>query len=136
MKAELKSIMLVRAGGMVDECGIEIVVDSWDEADRALAQMSQSVRREFGADEVDFWLYFTNGTEYKGTYDMVHWSRELPSLLGHVQAFVQTYAGLVKPDWMDEDSWMEHRSTRINDGTELAYRQFVNEHQIGVEVSA
>ena len=106
---KIKNITIQRAEGPVDECDIKYHATSWDEADEILYNMSHSApKKDEGYDKTDFYITFSDGVEYKGTYDLKHNSVETPSLHSHIENHVLFHAGVKKPYWMDNDVYEQY----------------------------
>jgi hypothetical protein len=93
-----KTITLVRAEGLINECNKPKVARSWAEANAILFNWSRTAPEHGGYDKCDFTVIFEDGQEYKGRYDLVHYRREHPSLARHVKDFVRYLAGDL-PHW-------------------------------------
>lgn len=100
-KVKVKSVWLARAEGRPEEC-IALVVDSIEAADAVLLRWSETAPGGpgddlGGYDKCDFEITFEDGEKYEGRYDLVHWSKEMPSLARHVLSFLRFHAGLWCP---------------------------------------
>src|SRR4051812_22091261 len=52
----------------------------WIDASQMLLAWSDTAPLDKGYDKVYFSVLFENGWTYRGRYDLVHWSREMPDL--------------------------------------------------------
>jgi hypothetical protein len=93
-----KTITLVRAEGLIQECNKPKVARSWVEANAILFNWSRTAPEHGGYDKCDFTVIFEDGTDYKGRYDLVHYRCQHPNLARHVKDFVRYLAGEL-PHW-------------------------------------
>ena len=105
---KVKRIVITRGEGPVSECRKPRTANSWDEAERILKSMANSAP-QIGYDKTDFLILFTNGLEYRGTYDLTYKDRYKASLYDHVSAFSEFYGGICKqlPNHLDEEQYMD-----------------------------
>jgi hypothetical protein len=99
---EIKKIVIIRAEGKIELCGIEQLAKSWKQADEILLEMSETAPKDGGYDKTDFYIEFVDGQEYEGRYDLKHFTDEIPNLYNHVVDHVSFYTGLRQPHWMEE----------------------------------
>ncbi len=108
----VSTITITRAEGLVEECDKPETVHSWEAADRLLLDWSVTAPKNGGYDKCDFELVFADGETYSGRYDLMHHSKEVPHLAGHVRAHCGTVAGWLKPEWVESDEEWERIKAR------------------------
>ncbi len=128
---QVKNIWINRAEGFSDECGIDHIVSDFNEADAMLAQMSQSAPDDFGYNKVDFRITFEDDNTYEGTYDLKHYSVELPDLEGHVARELNFYAGNYCPDHMTVEQYRDFL-TSLDGNMDIQKRmlRFLDDYEI------
>ncbi|MEB8637784.1 hypothetical protein P4H32_29315 [Bacillus cereus] len=68
---------------------------SWEEADKILKRLALTAPRE-SCDKTDFEILFTNGDQYRGTYELKAEDRFCASLYEHVKGHCEFYGGICK----------------------------------------
>lgn len=79
---------------------------SFAHADSLLRRWSDSCHRTLGYDKIDFTLVDAErDLEYRGRYDLVHWSTAFADLGGHVARSLEYRAGTARPRNMTDEQY-------------------------------
>jgi hypothetical protein len=131
--APLAFALLVRVEGPVGECdGRQHVEYTLEAANNLLRKWSKTAPQNGGYDKCDFKLVFGNGVTYSGRYDLMHFSREEPSIERHVYEFVGYCTNVYRPPWTitgpnGEEIWSRMQEDNIRAGFFDNYRELVGE---------
>lgn len=132
-KVKAVSIWLHRAEGRHDEC-VSLTVeggDVWSKANGVLMKWSHTAPKELGYNKCDFKVTYADGQTYEGRYDLVHSSREYPSLERHVSDFLTFLAGTRCPPHMKEADYRRVLSYQQYQESMEPAKQFLATYQIG-----
>lgn len=108
-------ITLTRGEGPADECGTPHTLDTFAQADALLFQWSETAPAKGGYDKCDFRIVWPDGDTYAGRYDLVHHSREAPSLAQHIAGFCEFLSGDACPDHMTEAAYRAHLADHVTE---------------------
>jgi hypothetical protein len=87
---------------------------SFAHADSVLRRWSDGCHRTLGYDKIDFTLVDTErDLNYRGRYDLVHWSTAFADLGGHIARSLQYQAGIGRPRHMSDEQYA-HAMTSIS----------------------
>jgi hypothetical protein len=132
------SIELRRAEGHSDDCiSVLLKVGShgqgqlWKMANAVLRSWSESAPSTGGYDKCDFTIRFEDKVEYKGRYDLYHYSKETPDLVKHVYEDVAFQGGLFCPEHMSRDVY-ESVLEDIGEETQKACIEFLETYEIPI----
>ncbi len=103
-KVEIERVILERAEGPKAMLSGPIALGGIESANQVLRRWSDSAPKE-AVDKVDFEIRWVDGSAYRGTYGLKHWSVEMPCLEEHVRNELAFAAGRGKPAWMREDAY-------------------------------
>lgn len=121
-KSRVRYIVLERAEGRNEECGVPEVVKGYDEANAVIAKMAKSIpeKKEGVSYKVDFVIMFYDGETYKGTYDMFKNDMITADLSGHIRRIndISRY-----PEWIRENA--------IKSGRVEEFKNFAKTHDLG-----
>lgn len=79
---------------------------SFAHADSLLRRWSDGCHRTLGYDKIDFTLVDAErDLEYRGRYDLVHWSTAFADLGGHIARSLEYAAGTGRPRYMSDEQY-------------------------------
>ena len=122
-------IDLVRAEGPIALAGQARRVAGWDEADAVLRDWAATAPAAGGYDKCDFTISFEDGVLYRGRYDLVNASLEIPDLAAHVRGTALIHSGLGKPSFMDQEQF-DALQAMIRPEVKQAYVELVSKYSI------
>jgi uncharacterized FlaG/YvyC family protein len=108
------SIRLERWEGLSEECGQPVTVASFAEADALLMRWSETAPAAGGYNKCGYLVTWPDGQTYSGRYDLVHHSREKPSLCADMAGGAEYTLGKCCPLHMSEAEYFEQVS-RVSD---------------------
>jgi hypothetical protein len=108
------SIRLERWEGLSDECGQPVTVASFAEADALLMRWSETAPAAGGYNKCGYLVTWPDGQTYSGRYDLVHHTREKPSLCADMADGAEYTLGKCCPLHMSEAEYFEQVS-RVSD---------------------
>lgn len=115
---KVKEIVLTRAEGPSHLCDRPTKAGSFAHANAILFQWATTAPKDGGYDKCDFTISYEteDGEEgkYGGRYDLVHYTKEHPNLLGHVMAFAGCVSGKKKPVHLSDKDY-EHYLSAMSD---------------------
>jgi len=94
-------------------------VQSMKEANKMLFLASFHAPRIVGHNATDFTVKFSDGTSWKGQYELVHVSRELPNLARYVRNHILIRSGSMKPEGMTCEQYSEFMDGINDDKQEM-----------------
>jgi hypothetical protein len=125
----VRSITLTRAEGLHAEVGHPRTVTSWHVADAVLLQWGATAPHPgHGHHKVDFLIVFTDGVEYRGTYELRY--EFTVTLQEHVRSFVEYATGDHKPAHMTDVQYAELLSY-AGPTAQAGWREFLTLHDVG-----
>lgn len=110
-----KTITITRAEGFVDECDKPETATSWLAANAILRRWSETAPKTGGYDKCDFVIVFEDGEEYKGRYDLQHWTVETPDIAKHVRSTISYLSGK-PPVWLKapgKENYLRHYMEKV-----------------------
>lgn len=93
----IKKITITRGEGPSELCGIQHCATTWEQANRILKCMAQSVPDDGGYEYTDFRIEFNNGEEFRGSYELKQQDVQYGDLYRKVKDFCEFYAGKCEP---------------------------------------
>lgn len=105
------SIRLERWEGLSDECGQPVTVASFAEADALLMRWSETAPAAGGYNKCGYLVTWPDGKTYSGRYDLVHHTREKPSLCDDMASGAEYQLGKRCPLHMSEARYFEQVSS-------------------------
>ena len=99
------AITLERLEGPSDECGKPQTLASFEDADRLLMAWSETAPKNGGYSKTRARVVWPDGTEYSCRLDLVHHSRELPSLRAELASTAEFWTGKRCPDHMTGEQY-------------------------------
>lgn len=116
VKVALKDIVITRVEGNIHSgfVGEPFVTQDWNVANDILVMLSMTAPME-SSHKVDFEINFEDGFVYNGTFHLRHYTTKRPNLFTHVRNHLEFYAGVSKPLWMEEDTYLNYISAENNE---------------------
>lgn len=108
------SIRLERWEGLSEECGQPVTVASFAEADALLMRWSETAPSAGGYNKCGYLVTWPDGQTYSGRYDLVHHTREKPSLCDDMASGAEYQLGKRCPLHMSEAEYFE-QVARVSD---------------------
>ena len=99
------AITLERLEGPADECGKPQALASFEDADRLLMAWSETAPKNGGYSKTRARVVWPDGTDYSCRLDLVHHSRELPSLRAELASTAEFWTGKRCPDHMNGEQY-------------------------------
>lgn len=112
VEVELKDIVITRVEGDVHSGFVNepFTTQDWNVANDILVMLSNTAPTK-SSHKVDFEINFKDGFIYTGTYYLKHYTIQRPNLFAHVKNHLEFFAGLSKPLWMEENTYLNYIST-------------------------
>jgi hypothetical protein len=113
---KVAKIVVTRAEGRHEECGIPHECKTFAEANTVLRKMARTAPDGGGYDKTDFVVTYEDGETYEGRFDLTFTGNEL--LENHMRGHVEFSAGVKMP---------YHFVTRYGEGAKARYESYLNE---------
>ena len=97
---KVSKIIIERCEGKSVEC-IKLECSSYEEANRILLNWSFTAPKGGGYDKCDFQVIFEDGDDYRGRYDLKHYTDREISLKQHMIDVVSYYANQGEQESID-----------------------------------
>lgn len=136
-KQKVKSILLNRAEGPTHLCGsVRIAAESpelvWQLADQRLKEWAVTAPSTGAYDKCDFIVEFTDGSTYRGRFDLQRQHRcERNLIQRHIIHLLNYLAGL-DPAWMDKEKYRAYIAANALQAAEA--RSLMNRYEIPADV--
>ncbi|CAG9229846.1 hypothetical protein PSP6_540001 [Paraburkholderia tropica] len=132
-KIAVTKITVTRGEGPSDTCRKPETVATYDEANSILWRWSNTAPKNGGYDKCDFVIVFADGSEYRGRYDLKHWSDETANLAGHVQGLALFYTGRETPAHMTQERHQGFLKSEQARETTAAYQKLIDAYDIAMK---
>lgn len=100
-RIQVKTIMITRGEGLIEECDKPEIVSSYRYASSVLARMAKTAPDMGGYDKTDFTITFANGMKYDGRVDLQRAHTKGYDLQAHVYDHCLFLAGMRCPEHMN-----------------------------------